>query len=373
MNDDAFEIILDECLDAVLSGERTIADCLAQYPDYADELKSALQIALLATRLKKPEMDAGRIDALEMRLRERMPAPARREPVRVRVNFAPLTKIAAMIAIVFLCTLGVGGGAVAASANSLPGDPLYSVKRWWEAIILALSSLFDQTDDVWLHLAQVRLDEAEELAVRGILYREILVDVYDATTQAMTLTDTETAPRVVAFLTSAEPRLQNLPTTAATEPVRADLLMLVIMGADDGRFSPALNIPPTASPTVSETFTPEFTATLAPTDTPTQRPTITSTPTSRVPITATRTPSPTITSSPTITPSLTPTSTWTPLPLPVLPTSSGVRPTDEDTVRPERTEVQPTGDATVRYRATEAAVFATQTAQAAAETEEAEP
>jgi hypothetical protein len=56
MNDDAFENILDECLDAVLSGKRTIADCMALYPDHADELKSALQIALLTTRLKKPEM-----------------------------------------------------------------------------------------------------------------------------------------------------------------------------------------------------------------------------------------------------------------------------------------------------------------------------
>lgn len=372
MNDDAFENILDECLDAVLSGERTIADCMALYPDHADELKSALQIALLTTRLKKPEMDADRIDALEARLRGQ--SPARRREV-VRPDFRPLARVAAMIAIVFLCALGAGGTTVAASANSLPGDTLYGVKRWWESIILALSAIFDQVDDMWLHLAQVRLEEAEALAVRGIFYREILVDLYHATTQAMTLTDEETAPRVVAFLSSAQTRLENLPTTAATEPVRADLLMLVIQDADDdARFSPALIIPPSATPTPTETSTSEATVTLVPSSTPTLTPTITSTPTSRVPSTATRTPSPTVTPTATLTPTLTPTSTWTPLPLPVLPTSSDEsRPTDEPEVRPSATPIQPTSNATVRYRDTQAAVYATQTAQAAIATEEAEP
>jgi hypothetical protein len=370
MNDQPFEIILGECLDAVLSGERSIAECLVLYPEHADELKPVLQVALLTTRLKKPEMDAGRIDALEMRLRGQMPAP-RREPVLV--NFMPLTKLAAMIAIAFLCALGVGGGAVAASANSLPGDTLYGVKRWWEAIILVLASLFDQSDDVWLHLAQVRLDEAEDLARRGIFYREILVDVYDATAQAMTQADADTAPRVIAFLDNAEARLQNLPTTAATEPVRADLLRLVISA--DKRFSPALNEPPVAaSPTATDTLAPTVTPVLTDTPTTTNRPTITLTPTSRVPVTPSRTPSPTVTPTPTMTPSLTPTSTWTPLPLPVLPTSGSQRlPTQDSGSRPAPTESLPTSDATVRYRDTQAAVYATQTAQAAAETQEAGP
>lgn len=372
MNDRAFEIILDECLDAVLSGERTIAECVALYPDHAAELKPALQVGLLTARLKKPELDAGRIDTLEKRLRGQMPAP-RRQPVHA--SFMPLSRLAAMIAIVFLCALGAGGGTVAASANSLPGDTLYGVKRWWESVILALASLFSQVDEVWLHLAQVRLDEAEALAVRGIFYREVLVDTYDATAHAMTLADADTAPRVLAFLTTAEARLQGLPTTAATEPARADLLMLVIMGRDDDRFAPALAVPPASeSPTEPATETPEATETLTPTDTPTQRPTITSTPTSRVPITATPTHTPTITPSATITPSLTPTSTWTPLPLPVMPTiSGGPVPTRESGSRPAPTEVLPTSNATIRYRATEAAVYATQTAQAAAQTEEPGP
>ena len=42
------DTLIDQCLDAVLSGERSIDDCLADYPDYAEDLRPALQIALLS-------------------------------------------------------------------------------------------------------------------------------------------------------------------------------------------------------------------------------------------------------------------------------------------------------------------------------------
>ncbi|MBZ0298448.1 MAG: hypothetical protein K8J31_01850 [Anaerolineae bacterium] len=382
MSDSAFEIILDECLDAVLSDARTIDDCLALYPEHAAELKSALQIGLLAKRLKQPEMEAGSLDALEMRLRGQMLAA--RQPAG-RARLAPLSRLAAMVALVFLFTLGAGGGVVAASAHSLPGDPLYGVKRLWEAIVLALASWFDGTDDVWLSLAETRLDEAEDLATHGILYRDVLYDLYDATEHAMTLADADTAPRVVVFLNQAQTRLQDLPTTAATDPVRAELFTLIMPGPDGRLRVNSLEETPeaqpetaTSTPTVIPSWTPSPdqpsttpvppTRTPAPTSSPTQKPT------SRVPATATRTPSPTVTPTFTVTPSLTPTHTWTPLPLPVLPTTQGGSPSNGSRViGPSATPVQPTSDATVRYRATQAAVYATQTAQAAFETEEPQP
>ncbi|HLV37725.1 MAG TPA: DUF5667 domain-containing protein [Spirillospora sp.] len=383
MSDSSYEIILDECLDAVLAGERTISDCLAQYPEHAAELKPALQMGLLVARLKKPELDAGQVDALEMRLRGQMLAAQR--PAQSRTWAAALGKLAAMVALALLLTLGAGGGVVAASANSLPGDPLYGVKRLWETIVLALAALFNSGDDVWLHLARTRLDEAEDLARRGLLNRDILFDVYDATEQAMNLADAQTAPEVAAFLNEAEARLRSLPTTAATEPVRADLLALVIPGPDGRLRVPALqespetdSAPPTASPTHTPTFEP--TDTPAPTITASPSPTATSTasPTSRVPATATRTRSPTVTPTPTITPSATPTATWTPLPLPFMPTQTGGTSSSSgggSSSRPTSTPVPPTVDvtATIRYRDTQAAVYATQTAQAAIETEEPAP
>ncbi|MAS36427.1 MAG: hypothetical protein CL610_20660 [Anaerolineaceae bacterium] len=386
MDDSTFQNILDECLDAVLSGERTIADCLALYPDAADELQPALQVGLLTSKLKKPAMSSGSVDALEMRLRGQMQAA--RKPV-TPAWYAPLSRVAAMLALVFLLALGTGGTAVAASANSLPGDTLYGVKRLWETIILALSSLFDSADDVWLHLAQMRLEEAEDLAEQGLLYRNVLIDLYESTAKAMVLADEQTAPQVLAFLTTAETRLLNLPTTAATEPVRRDLLMLVVPPPDHVLRLPAANRPPsldgvvmtlTSSPTPTSTATPTLIPTATATHTSTrlfnepqpvtQPPSPTAT--SRVPATATDTPIPSPTRRPTITPTRTPTATWTALPLPVLPTVQEAEEGSSSIIRPSATPEPPALNPTVRYRDTQAAVYATQTRQAQV-TEEAQP
>ena len=407
-----YDDILNACLDSVFSGQQTIDECLQAHPEHAHLLKPALQIALLTRQLQSSEMPANRVNALEMRLRGQMLAAHQTRPAAVRPSpsrrsaFAPLSKLAAMIAIVFLFALGTGGGAVAASASSLPGDPLYGLKRLWESIILVLASLGDSVDDVWLHLAQTRLDEAEMLAERGTLNSGVFVDVYQATVQAITLADQQTTPLVVAFLSDAGKRLQDIPTTAATEPLRQDLLLLMIaQPGPTGQLSvPLSSSPPSLQPTMmvvqspipSDTAGPTVTSTpiLSPTITNTASPTATNTkaatatpvgvfllgatftPTSRVSATSTDTPPPTSTRTPTVTPSYTPTATWTPIPLPaVTMTGSQVsRPPVGGSDHPptdDSGQVDPA--ATVRFRATQGAVYATQTKQAAMQTEEPVP
>lgn len=400
-----FTSILHDCLDSVLAGERSIDECLQAYPQFASRLKPALQVALLTRDLDKAEMPASSVQALEIRLRGKMVAANQRAATTGDISsrrsaFAPLGKLAAMIAIVFLFALGTGGGAVAASASSLPGDPLYGLKRLWEAIILALSSLANNTDDVWLHLAQTRLDEAESLAGRGTVSSVVFADVYEATAQAILLVDEATLPQLTAFLENARSRIQNLPATAATAPLQRDLLLLVVPAADGKPGMPPSLQPPSLQPTMMsiessgmDTFTP--TVTPAPTETPTlaltstatpapsatqtvrptDTPSATLTPTSRVPATATNSPQPSRTPTQTSTPSVTPTATWTALPLVTAtfagdglpPTSAPVnRPTDDD----QNGNVPV---ATIRHRATQAAAYATQTRQAELETEEPRP
>lgn len=238
-----YDDILDICLDAVLAGEWTIVACLETYPEHAHLLRPALQTALLAYNLQTTEMPEDRVMALEMRLRGQMLADKQTQPTVTDMRprpvrpspFAPLAKLAAMIAIVFLFTLAAGSGAVAASATSLPGDSLYEFKRLWEGIVLSLSSLGDNSDDIWLHLAKTRLNEAEDLAEqRGILPSVVFVDLYETTTQAITLADDETTPLVVLFLGRAEVRLRKIPVTATTEPLQHDLLALMIQQVDAG-------------------------------------------------------------------------------------------------------------------------------------------
>ena len=384
MNDHSseFEAILDECLRDVLHGIRTIEQCLELYPDYAADLKPVLQIALLTKRLKSPEMPAASVDKLENRLRERMVVNAK--PKVVRGRFTPLGKLAAMIAIIFLVGLGSGAGAVAASSNAVPGDWLYGLKRLWEAIILALTPLTGQVDDLWLQMAERRLDEVEELAKRGQLTDSSLFDLYTAMAQSITLADADTRPQLISYLAEAQTALATIQPQPEDQTLYADVIGLTVPTIrDDG----SLEAPPASPPSESITATPTQTLTLTPTTSPTatetpieQReilPTLTATetetatPTStwtpRVPATATRTP--TLTSTPvrptdTPTPSPTPTATWTPLPLPTLPGSTPiVQPTAPPIPGGEhRPTNTPDAQATIRVRETEMSVYMTQTA-----------
>ncbi len=386
-----FEDVLDTCLDAILSGKLTLEECLQQYPDHAADLKPALQVALLTTRLNRPAMAAASVAALEMRLQGELLA-SKSHPQTTAV-LLPISRLVATIAIVLFLTVGVGGGAVAASAQARPGDFLYGLKRLWEAIILALSSLTSSTGTTWLHLAHVRLDEIEDLAHRGILDESLLVDLYEASANTLLYVDNGSEAQVIAYVSEAHIRLIDLPETLTRSTVHADLLNLLTIN-DGVVHTPSSTSPPSLETTLitpdpTNTFSPTATTTPSPTATrtPTATATVTRTrpplntvapsltPTSRVAATATATQIPTITPSPTTQPSVTPTFTWTPLPLPALPTtdSSGNSPTSAPGGSSNPPTTQPTVDATIRFRATQAILIPTLTAQATMATEEVQP
>jgi hypothetical protein len=373
--------ILAQCLDEVLRGTQTIDDCLQRFPQYADELKLALSVALLTARLKSPELAGDKVDALEARLRAKMNASKPRNVIHLPMIPIVVSRMAATVALVVLLALGSGAGLVAASSDSLPGDTLYGIKRLWEAIVLVIMALTDQFDDFTLHLAEVRLDEVKKLDELARLNQSALVDLYSATAKAISNADSDREQRAVAdYMEEAQTALQAIQAPAQAAPVYRDVvnLMSPVFRADGSLQPPANDMPPSLTsiitPTATATATPTATATatLSPThtatdtDTPTPTDTATTRPTTtpRIPPTPTRTPtpSPTITPSPTLT--LTPTSTWTPLPIPTVQTF----------VPPTRVSPQPSGgdehtpapndqnSATARVRETQQSVYLTQTA-----------
>ena len=392
MNDGppGFDAILDSCLDALLSGRHSLDECLRRYPEHADDLKPQLQMALLTMHLRQPDMPAQQVKALEMRLKGAMLAQQKPHPFAV---VSPLSRLVATVGLVLFLTVGVGGGAVAASAYSVPGDFLYGLKRLWEALILALSSLTADTSTTWLHLAHVRLDEVEELARRGVIDESTLVDLYEASANTLLLANQDNEAQIIAYVSEAYVRLIDLPENATTSPVRADLLNLLAIDSDLQR--PASIQPPSMgmesvkpSPTASHTPTITLTPTTTKTPTVTLTPTVTATPlslsplaptatsTSRVPATATATPRLSATPSPTRFPSITPTFTLTPLALPGLPTVDSSNSGSNDGSSGSgsaSTPIAPTANATIRYRETLAVLIPTLTAQATMATEEVQP
>jgi hypothetical protein len=376
--------ILAICLDNLLRGEKTLAECLRDYPQYADELKPALQVAFLTMRLKPAEMPAKGVDALEMRLRAQMGGSSRPSVIPVNTVFG-LSRLAAVILITFFLALGSGAGLVAASADDLPGDPLYGIKRLWETIVLTFAPLTGGHEDLWLRIAETRLDEVNRLAEGGRLTDAALADLYSAS-YYVTFYGGD-ASRLIAYFNRAYLTLFNRiqpPGEAVLYREVVDAVNPVNRIAADGSVIPLddplppslrseqaqILLTPSATYTMTATNTPspQPSATPSPTDTASPVPTATDTPTPRIPPTPSRTP----TLPPTRVPSLTPvpsvTATWTPLPLPngqpaISPAATAVPP---GLVPNSTTVVLPTQDlaATERVRATDQAVYITQTYEA---------
>lgn len=330
------DTLVAECLDAVLLGRLTIADCLEQYPHLAADLQPALQAGLLTARLKKIEMAGETVDALEVRLRQQM-ADRRPRPARL-----PISQAAAVALLILALAFGGGAGLVRASSDSLPGDTLYGIKRLWEAVELVVAQLAGGLDELWLRLLETRLDEIDRLEAQGQLTQGALDDLRwtaDEASKYANAGNAEFQSRIRDGLNRAKRRLMVSSQSPAALP------------------SPT-TATPILTPSLTYTPAPSDTPTLTDTPAPSDTPTLTRTPTA----THTPTPTPTFTLTPTAT--LTSTATWTPLPLPELPPPgdpyTATPPPDAPPDAPP--SVPPTWDVTMQVRETQRAVYLTQTA-----------
>lgn len=158
-----FENILDECLERVLSGE-SVEGCLSWYPDYAEELRPLLETA------------AGARQAVDIEPRREFRDRAGYEfqkavreigPVRRGNFFAVLMKPAWATILLVVIVLAAGSGTVAAANNSLPGEPLYSVKTATESVRLAFAFSEESKADLYVKLTDRRVEEIVRMAEKG--------------------------------------------------------------------------------------------------------------------------------------------------------------------------------------------------------------
>lgn len=343
----SFDDTLNLSLHALLHERQSLETCLEQYPHYAAELKPLLQTALLTQRLKKPVMSEARIAALEERLMRAFPAmpdqieetPTQPAPVRRPIIRFPewLGRSAAIVALVLLATLGTGGGTVAASAHSVPGETLYGVKRAWEEFIVFIASLLGRLEDVRMHLARVRWEELEVLSQRE---QPISDGVWQGFIQSFSVAfedaDAQGQSDLMLVLSNID---KTVTQSVLPSSYREDLLRLAFNpGAPRGDQLPDASMSATQEAVPTETVV----VTLTPTSTeaPTEALIVVTTPTgvNVIVATVTRTPTPSRTPTPTFTPSSTftpqtpfpsPTATYTRLPLPI-PSQTPVIPTPQD-------------------------------------------
>ena len=157
-NDEHFEAILIECLEALQAGT-TVEQLLARYPSDAAQLEPALRVAANLSTLG----GVGPSPAAQSRARTAFLAKAAAmrpaSPLAARVGWL-LRPLVAFVTVVVLLAI-VGGGVLGTSAGSLPGDPLYGIKRSLESFELSLARDPVRRANLEESYAQRRVQEAK--------------------------------------------------------------------------------------------------------------------------------------------------------------------------------------------------------------------
>jgi hypothetical protein len=152
-----FNDILDECLDRLMFKGDTVEQCLADYPQYADELKPLLEASLVTSQISSLEPDqefkAKARNELFGVLRE---AEEKRSRSLFRFGWQPRwAGVVAVIAVLLIAT----GSTAAASTGSMPDDFLYPVKRATEQVQLAFTFTNLGKAEAYARMANRRVEE----------------------------------------------------------------------------------------------------------------------------------------------------------------------------------------------------------------------
>jgi len=158
-----FDDILNECLERILNQGETIEQCLAHYPEQADELEPLLETVSLAKEAAevepRPEFRVKARHEFHMALQEMEPAKGR--------WFSGWRPQWATVLVTVLVLLLASGSTVAAAGNSMPDEPLYPVKLATETVRLALTPSVLGKAELYVKLADKRVAEIAKMADKG--------------------------------------------------------------------------------------------------------------------------------------------------------------------------------------------------------------
>jgi hypothetical protein len=274
--------IFNDCVDALAAGQ-TLEDCLRRYPAHVSALRPMLEAGLL---VRQAAPMATEVMVAQRNARQRFEGalaasmPARRQPY-------PFQRWATLAAGLLLAFILLTGGAAFAAQSSLPGDPLYGLKRFTEQVQLSLGS----TPTLLEQFAKRRIDEIGQL-----LSLEQAAEVeFEGKLQAMN-GDNWLVGGLPVTLNSATRGAEgaavgdivriNGYTTASGELIARDVtLVRHLQTSPAGTPTPAPTVQPTVThtltglPTIQPTLTPSHIATRpAPSVTPSATATRESTP-----------------------------------------------------------------------------------------------
>ncbi len=206
-----FEDILAECLEAVTTGQRTIDQCLALYPQWADRLRPLLRLSSRLEEAASAEPSPVFRQAARERFlaaaRSRASAPSQPQGLLPAARaywqrvWRPVPAAgarraaAALTAAVLIVFLGFSSFVVASAGDSVPGDWRYPVKRLTERTRLTFTFGEDARRAYRISLAEERLQEVQKLASSEHSIEEsVLRQLVDTTEPLVAALEPESVP-----------------------------------------------------------------------------------------------------------------------------------------------------------------------------------
>lgn len=170
------ETALNQCL-ALMAAGHSIAECLDRYPGLRGELEPLLRTAALVQASHRPPESSPIALARARNLfladaaRRGQSAPGAQAAAKTKQRAIPGLRLAlspglATALLTLLVVIGVLGGGGMVSANSLPGNPLYGVKRASETVRLALTTNPLERDELEQLFAARRVQEVKVVVER---------------------------------------------------------------------------------------------------------------------------------------------------------------------------------------------------------------
>jgi hypothetical protein len=167
------EIIFNECLDCVLTGQTTLEQCLEKYPAQAAELEPLLRTALAinSAAAVQPDPQAKARGRYQLQLKMAQIGKPRRAPI---FGWQPRWAVA-VVTVMLVFTLG--GGTVLAADNSMPGNPLYPVKIATENVRIQLAGSKIEKEALLATSADRRVAEIAHVVAKGNVNAKVVQSI----------------------------------------------------------------------------------------------------------------------------------------------------------------------------------------------------
>lgn len=230
-----FDNIFNECMEHLLNGQETIEQCLQRYPAHAKELEPLLQTVVLMHQVADVKPSA------EFRARARYQMQLKMAQTAVPKRVARTVPRWAIAVCTAMFVFVLGGSAVLAAQNVMPGNPLYAVKLTTENLQVRLAGSEEKKTELYVTMANRRITEMTwlvnhdktqnlEAAAQRLnnYYTSIGELSMTGSTKATFSASVSTAPTLPLAVSTATVTTETYTTIAATTEIRPTLVPTTI-------------------------------------------------------------------------------------------------------------------------------------------------